>query len=77
MSVILNLIHAAKMRIGALVCHFKGCSYQAPFFYSNCLYFCDRCGKEMLNRGWDDIEPMTDEDRETLEYFDAHYEEHA
>lgn len=70
---IANLIYSIKLRIGALVCHFKGCRFDAPFFHSNCLYFCPRCGKEMLGRTWDDIEPMTDEDREVLDYFDNVY----
>ena len=68
-----NMIYKAAQGFGTIVCYFKGCHYDAPFFHTNALYFCTRCGKEITGRTWDDIEPMTDEDLETLAYFDEHY----
>lgn len=49
-----------------LVCRVRGHHYPAPVFRSNCLYFCTRCGKEMLGRTFADIEPISDEDLEEI-----------
>jgi len=52
-----------------LICKIKGHSYRGldHGFMSNCLYFCDRCGKELLDRTFEDLEPMTEEEREYFE----------
>lgn len=31
------------------------------------LTFCHNCGEEIQGRTWEDLEPMTDEDRENIE----------
>lgn len=38
--------------------------YAAPFFHGNALCFCAHCGTEIAGRTFDDLEPMTDEERE-------------
>lgn len=40
-----------------LWCLVVGCDHPHAEFRSWCLYACQRCGCEMLGRGWDDIEP--------------------
>lgn len=52
---------------GALVCKARGkCRYDTYCFQTNVLYFCVRCSKEMFNRTFDDIEPLSEEDHEWL-----------
>lgn len=58
---------------GALVCKAKGeCHYDTYVFHSQCLYFCTRCNKEMTNRTFADIEPLSWEEREQLEQLEGY-----
>lgn len=50
--------------IGRVVCLFKGHHYNMTELRPNTLYLCTRCRKEMFDRSFDDIEPMSDEDLE-------------
>jgi DNA-directed RNA polymerase subunit RPC12/RpoP len=43
-------------------CWLRGHHYNTPDFHPKALYFCTRCGREILGRTYDDIEPMTDEE---------------
>lgn len=52
-----------------LVCKVRGHRYDTPVFMSNCLYFCSCCGREMFDRTFEDIEPLTDEQMEELDRF--------
>ncbi|WP_020675305.1 hypothetical protein [Geopsychrobacter electrodiphilus] len=57
--------------IKKLICLFKGhdfgdCVYISPSY----LTFCRCCGVEIQGRSFDDLEPLTDEDREHLEFID-------
>lgn len=56
-----------KQRMLRPVCRIRGHRYETPFFMPNYLYFCARCGREMLNRTFADIKPLTDEEREMLD----------
>ncbi len=49
-----------------LICKIRGHKYLTRTFTSNALYFCDRCGKEMFDRTFADLEPMTQEERDYL-----------
>jgi hypothetical protein len=49
-----------------MICKFKGHKYEALTFMANGLYFCDRCGAEMLGRTFADLEPMTQEETDLL-----------
>ncbi|HJW25155.1 MAG TPA: hypothetical protein VJ576_09675 [Rhodocyclaceae bacterium] len=59
-------IFRLRRRLGALVCRFRGHNYGAPVFRLNCLYPCTRCGREMFDRTFDDIEPLIDDELEEL-----------
>lgn len=56
-----------KRRAMQPVCLVRGHRYDTPFFMTNCLYFCARCGREMMGRTSADIKPLTDEEREMLD----------
>ena len=43
-------------------CWLRGHHYDTPYFHTKSLYFCTRCGREMLGRTFDDLEPMTPEE---------------
>ncbi len=57
-----------KQFLKRLICKFKGHRYPASAIMPGCaLYFCERCGKEMFDRTFDDLRemgPMTDEEQE-------------
>jgi len=55
-----------RRRLGSVVCWFRGHQYNTPVFESNVLYPCARCGREMFDRTFDDIEPLSDEQLEEL-----------
>ncbi len=48
------------------VCKIKGHHYPTLTFTSNALYFCSRCGKEMFDRTFDDLVPMTADERDAF-----------
>jgi hypothetical protein len=50
-----------------LICFFKGHQYNAPVLHPDLLCYCQRCGKEMLNRSVHDIDPI---DPDLLEELD-------
>jgi len=54
-----------------LICAIKGHSYPCPFFTNDSLCFCERCGKEVADRTFDDILSTS---YETSELYDL-YEE--
>lgn len=49
-----------------LICKIRGHKYRTDTFTSNVLYFCDRCGEEMFGRTSADLEPMTQEERDSF-----------
>lgn len=52
-----------------LICKFKGHAYKAPYFDNYTLCFCQRCGKEIADRTFDDIETIPDDyDNEYKDY---------
>ena len=51
-----------------LVCRVRGHDFRAPVITANTLCFCSRgCGKEIADRTFADIGPLTDDEREMLE----------
>lgn len=60
---------------GSVVCRFKGCHYDTPFFSTNCLYFCTRCGKEITGRTFADLKPLTDGELDDIHRLHEIYEE--
>jgi hypothetical protein len=60
------MISAAKKLLRRLACKLRGHRYDTPEFSLNTLYFCSCCGRELLDRTFDDIEPMSDEDIEQM-----------
>ncbi len=60
-----------------LICRFRGHKCECAIYVlggdytSKALYFCERCGTELFGRTFEDLEPMTDEEREA---FDRHDE---
>lgn len=60
---------------GSVVCRFKGCHYDTPFFTFNALYFCTRCGKEITRRTFADLEPMSGEELDEIHLLHEIYEE--
>ena len=56
-----------------IVCAVRGHEYPWMLVPACCLYFCDRCGKEICSRTLDQIDnlaPMTDDIREMLDQFE-------
>jgi hypothetical protein len=49
-----------------LRCGFRGHQYDAIVYMPDALYFCSCCGRELLNRSFDDIQPLTDAEVEEL-----------
>ena len=57
-----------KKIIAKLICSFRGHNYGAAVYVSPAvLTYCRRCGREIQDRDFDALEPMTDEDYENLE----------
>lgn len=50
-------------------CSTRGHQYDNTEFVGNSLYFCTRCRREMFERTFDDIEPMSDEQIEEMHRF--------
>jgi hypothetical protein len=48
------------------ICKIMGHHYPTLTFTSNVLYFCSRCGKEMFDRSFDDLEPMSEDERDAF-----------
>ena len=67
-------ILAAELEIAP--CSILGHDYGPVVYFSpavlNC---CRRCGRDILGRDFDDLEPMTDEERDTLDDLDRYYEQ--
>lgn len=42
--------------------------YETPDFHPNCLYFCTYCNKELLDRTFEDITPLSDDERAMLDW---------
>ena len=61
-----------KRLLARLICFFRGHDYGSVVYISPAvLTYCHRhCGKEIQDRTFDDLEPMTDEDYENLEYLE-------
>ncbi len=54
--------------IGKIICKFNGHDFGSVVTYSpNVLVFCRRCGEEIAGRKWEDLEPMSEADREEFE----------
>lgn len=68
------LWEARKLR-GNVVCRFKGCHYDTPFFSANCLYHCTRCGKEITGRTFADLQPLSDDELDDIHRLHEIYEE--
>jgi hypothetical protein len=49
------------------ICFVRGHDYPGLLFYVNALHFCSRCGKEVTDRKFSDLLPMTDEEREMFD----------
>lgn len=47
-----------------VVCPLVGCDFGDVLFTGNSLVFCRRCGAEILGRTFDDLEPMTAEEKD-------------
>ncbi len=56
--------HLARAR-----CSARGHLYLSPTFRCNVLYFCARCHREMFDRTFDDIDPMTDDEIDEMHRF--------
>lgn len=67
LSALQGFVAKAKQFINDLMCDKYGHQYDTPVFHSKCLYFCKRCGKEMFDRSFQDIEPLTDDEREQMD----------
>lgn len=55
--------------IKRVACKIFGHNYPSSCFSGNALYFCVRCGKELLDRTFDDLsdmEPMSDEELDEM-----------
>ena len=59
-----HLLWKTRWRLMRVVCLFRGHHYNTPTFTSNVLYLCTRCRREMFDRTFADIEPMSDEEWE-------------
>lgn len=60
------LRYRLRCAVGRVVCLVRRrCRFDTPVFRTNRLYFCARCGREMLGRTFDDLvpEPWSDSDR--------------
>jgi len=44
-----------------IMCYFKGCDYPADYYDNFTLCFCHRCHKEILDRTFDDIDPVPED----------------
>lgn len=67
---------AMKQLIRKIHCHFKGHDFGNAVYVSPAvLTFCRRCGREIQDRTFDDLEPMTDQDYEMLEQMEDFYSE--
>lgn len=58
-----------KKILASASCKARGHNYNNTEFVSYCLYFCTRCRREMFNRTFDDIEPMTEEEVDLMHRF--------
>lgn len=63
-----------KLILARAGCKTRGHFYDTPVFTSNCLYFCVRCDREMFDRTFDDLTPMTDEEIEEMHRFNDAYD---
>jgi hypothetical protein len=50
-----------------LRCGLRGHQYDTPVFMTDCFYFCSCCGREMFNRRFEDLRPLSDEQRQMLD----------
>ena len=58
--------------IAQLFCYFRGHDYGPVVYVSPAvLTFCRRCGREIQDRTFDDLESMTDEDHDNLELIEG------
>ena len=56
---------------GSVVCWFReGHDYPCLFFSADTLCFCRRCGKEVLDRDFEDLEPIDEETWEMIQNMD-------
>lgn len=58
---------AIKQLIKKIICKFKGHDYPCAAVDSYTLCYCTRCKKEIMDRTFDDIEPLPD-DYEPADY---------
>jgi len=47
-----------------LICIWKGHDFPCPTLNAYTLCFCQRCGKEIADRTFDDLEPLPSEEHE-------------
>lgn len=59
-----------KRAWGRLVCRVRGHDFPCLVFTANTLCFCRRCGKEVADRSFAHLTPMSEEEREELERWD-------
>ena len=54
-------------RLKKLSCEVFGHDYPGHSYHGNTLHFCRCCGKEMTDRGFDELDPLTDEENDILD----------
>lgn len=67
---VMLLLWQARNAVRSVVCRFKGHHYDTPVFHPKCLYFCTRCDKELLDRTFADLQPMTESEYDEFTFYD-------
>ena len=58
-----------------VVCMLRGHDFGPVVYVSpSVLIHCSRCGEELLGRSFDDLEYMTEEDREHVDMMDSYHD---
>lgn len=78
-ALLVRFAHSARglrRRLGAVLCRFRGCRFNAFDFRMSRLDFCTCCGREIAGRTFADLIPMSDEEIEEMHRFNQFDEEH-